>query len=320
MILRYAIIGLILFYHAKSGIGNTSPVRPLKERNSKMAEFLQDNLRVFVVPVDIMDVPDLDIYEQMVYMVLRSFANVREATAFPSYSTIAKLGRMSRRKAINCVSSLVEKGLLKKEIRLDVTKHRKIRNTSNLYTIESPKVVHSMHQGSAQHAPGVVHSMHQGSAQRAPEHNHLTKSLRTKTLNKNNNKDQLTQEVVVDDFKNLHQLLCSYDIQVNLATIERWRSLETEENIINVIKSTVNRSNIKNVVGYITKILESGFIPVQKTVKNDVPVYIRNQIRSSKENIKITIDAAEKKEALDLLFKLGEINQAEYETKLNEIT
>ncbi|MES7218714.1 helix-turn-helix domain-containing protein, partial [Cutibacterium acnes] len=86
-----------------------------------MAEFLQDNLRVFVVPVDIMDIPDLDIYEQMVYIVLRSFANAREATAFPSYSTIAKLGRMSRRKAIDCVATLVAKGLLKKEVRLDVT-------------------------------------------------------------------------------------------------------------------------------------------------------------------------------------------------------
>ena len=35
-----------------------------------MTEFLQDNLRVFVVPVDIMDVQGLDIYEQMVYIVL----------------------------------------------------------------------------------------------------------------------------------------------------------------------------------------------------------------------------------------------------------
>src|SRR5690625_97976 len=113
----------------------------------KMADFLQDNLRVFVVPVEIMEVQDLDIYEQMVYIVLRSFTNPRESTAFPSYNTIAKLGRMSRRKAIDCVANLVEKGLLKKEVRLDVTKNRKIRNTSNLYTVSFPDMVHSAHPG-----------------------------------------------------------------------------------------------------------------------------------------------------------------------------
>jgi hypothetical protein len=121
-------------------------------------ELLKDDLRVFVVPVEIMDVPDLDIYEQMVYIVLRSFANAREATAFPSYATIAKLGRMSRRKAIDAVNSLVEKGLLKKELRLDVSKNRKIRNTSNMYTIQRPetkKVVHDMH-----HSKRLVHRMH----------------------------------------------------------------------------------------------------------------------------------------------------------------
>lgn len=144
-------------------------------------EFIQDNLRVFVVPVEIMDVPDLDIYEQMVYIVLRSFASAREATAFPSYATIAKLGRMSRRKAIDAVKSLVEKGLLRKEMRLDVSKNRKIRNTSNLYTIERPQVVHDMHHPpSAQDAPPLVHDMHHPGAQHAPEHNHLTKSFITK--------------------------------------------------------------------------------------------------------------------------------------------
>jgi hypothetical protein len=115
-------------------MGNTSPL-DLKKEKMIMKELLQDNLRVFVVPVDIMDIPSLDIYEQMVYIVLRSFTNPREATAFPSYNTIAKLGRMSRRKAIDCVTSLVEKGLLKKEVRLDVTKNINITKKSNLYTL-----------------------------------------------------------------------------------------------------------------------------------------------------------------------------------------
>ncbi|WP_167578114.1 helix-turn-helix domain-containing protein [Ammoniphilus sp. YIM 78166] len=285
-----------------------------------MAEFLQDNLRVFVVPVDIMDIPDLDIYEQMVYIVLRSFANAREATAFPSYSTIAKLGRMSRRKAIDCVATLVERGLLKKEIRLDVTKHRKIRNTSNLYTIETPKVVHSMHQGSAQHAPGVVHSMHRGGAQHAPEHNHLTKSLKTKSLNNNNIDQKPKKSVVVDSSNDLEDLLTSYGIKVNTATLNKWRKMENEKTIINAVKETLERPDIKNVVGYINKILETGFIPTQTKIKNDLPDYIINQCKNSQNKVQHTVvDSLKQKEALDLLLQLGEITQIEYEIKLKEL-
>jgi len=46
-----------------------------KKEKTKMTEFLQDNLKVFVVPVELMDFPDLDIYEQMLYMVLRSYCS-----------------------------------------------------------------------------------------------------------------------------------------------------------------------------------------------------------------------------------------------------
>lgn len=152
-------------------------------------EFIKDDLRVFVVPVDVLELEELSIYEKMVYIVLRSFCNPHKPEAFPSYDTIAKMGSMSRRQAIYCVNSLMEKGLIKKERRYDVTKNRKIRHTSNLYTLQTPKkqrksdckekrgdsqspnLVHDMHHPSAQHAPGVVHDMHQGGAQHAPEHN-----------------------------------------------------------------------------------------------------------------------------------------------------
>lgn len=152
-------------------------------------EFIKDDLRVFVVPVDVLEMEDLSIYEKMTYIVLRSFCNPHKAEAFPSYDTIAKMGSMSRRQAIYCVNSLIKKGLIKKERRYDVTKNKKIRHTSNLYTLQAPKkqkapdceekgsdnqssdLVHSMHHPSAPHAPRVVHDMHQGGAQHAPEHN-----------------------------------------------------------------------------------------------------------------------------------------------------
>lgn len=265
-----------------------------------MTEFLQDNLRVFVVPVDIMDVQGLDIYEQMVYIVLRSFTNPREATAFPSYNTIAKLGRMSRRKAIDCVASLVEKGLLKKEVRLDITKNRKIRNTSNLYTVESPRGVHDVHQGSAQ---------------RAPEHNHLTKPIRTKSSNNNTQ----VPNVDVDIQNHIKNLLLDHDIQINDKIITKWLKLENKvETVLSAIHDTLNRPDIKNVVGYVTKILETGFtLPKSSTVNKELlPAYI-NQPNQTQETNLVTRD--QQKEALDLLLQLQEINQFEYNKRLENL-
>src|SRR5699024_6604885 len=264
-----------------------------------MADFLQDNLRVFVVPVEIMDVQNLDIYELMVYIVLRSFTNPREATAFPSYNTIAKLGRMSRRKAIDCVASLVQKGLIKKEVRMDVTKNRKIRNTSNLYTVENPKKgVHSVHQGSAQCAPRIVHSVHQGSAQCAPEHNHLTKTIRTKPSN------NIKKENVVATIQNkIKEILETNGIDINDHVIDKWIKLDNEENILLAIEDTLKRRDIKNVIGYITRVLEIGFNPPKKIINNSLPIYNDKKITS--------ITKEEQKEALDLLLELREINQSE---------
>ena len=155
-------------------------------------EFLQDDgqLRVFIVPVDILDVPDLTTHEKMVYIVLRSYVNPTDPTAFPSYSTIAEKASMSRRHAMRCVESLIEKGLIRKEMRLTVTKGRKIKNSSNLYTLITPKSrIHSKRKdekltdkkvkgGDSQSLPPVTHS-HQGGDSQSPYHNHLTEPFRT---------------------------------------------------------------------------------------------------------------------------------------------
>lgn len=98
---------------------------------------LKDTLRIFVVPTEILDMEELDVYEKMTYMVLRSYANGQDDTAFPSYSTIAKKGSMGRKKAIECVKKLEELGLVVKETR-QLYKNGKVENTSNLYTIHRP--------------------------------------------------------------------------------------------------------------------------------------------------------------------------------------
>jgi len=144
-------------------------------------EFLQDNLRVFVVPVDILEAEGLTTHEKLVYISLRSFANPHKAEAFPSYETIARLGSMTRRHAINCVNRLVELGYIKKEIRLDVSRNRKIRNTSNLYTLHNPKVVNTIHhaQSSEYDSPPLVNTVHPPSEYSSPKQNQLKESFRS---------------------------------------------------------------------------------------------------------------------------------------------
>lgn len=148
-------------------------------------EFIQDDgqLRVFIVPVDILDVPDLTTSEKLVYIVLRSFVNPTDPTAFPSYETIAKKASLKRRRTIDIVKSLEEKGLIQKRIRFDVSKNRKIKNTSNLYTLVTPKKqqpkveqppTQTKEKGGAIIAPPRVQPLHPGGAIIAPDHNHLS--------------------------------------------------------------------------------------------------------------------------------------------------
>jgi|SRR5579875_243305 len=142
-------------------------------------EYLRDELRVFVVPVEIFDVPGLTCHEQMVYMVLRSHCSAREMTAFPSYATIAREGRMSRRQAIRAVETLVERGLLGKQQQFTVTKNKEIKNTSNLYTVKNVRqvVTVSHYPSDSQSLPLVTDSHHPSDSQsprtKSFEHNHL---------------------------------------------------------------------------------------------------------------------------------------------------
>ena len=144
-----------------------------------MTNQLKDTLRVFVVPTEILD-EDLNIYEKMTYMVLRSYANGQDDTAFPSYNTIATKGSMSKRKAIDCVKKLVELGFVGKKKRKKVSVTNGISDTSNLYTIYRPAEVKRKEDSacdalppSACDAPPLVHDMHNPCAPDAPEKNYL---------------------------------------------------------------------------------------------------------------------------------------------------
>lgn len=73
-----------------------------------------------------------DIYEKMVYFVLKSHAG-NGTGAFPSYPTIADEAQCGVTKVKSCIESLVKKGLITKKGRVN----KNGAQTSNLYTIEN---------------------------------------------------------------------------------------------------------------------------------------------------------------------------------------
>jgi len=133
----------------------------------------RDNLRDgrvknwFYLENDLLDRQDLNIYEKMIYIVIARYVD-KEDKAFPSVPTIAKKGSMSERQVQMIINSLVKKGLIKKEQRIN--KYNKSK-TSNLYTLLSVKkkqtnkdnkkgVVHVMHHPGEHYAPPLVKGMH----------------------------------------------------------------------------------------------------------------------------------------------------------------
>jgi len=133
----------------------------------------KDNLRDgrvrnwFYLENDLLDREDLSIYEKMIYIVVARYVN-KENKAFPSVSTIAKKGSMSRRQVQMIINSLIKKGVIKKESR--ISKYNKSK-TSNLYTLLSVEsnqseknkeveVVQDMHHPGAHSAQPLVNDVH----------------------------------------------------------------------------------------------------------------------------------------------------------------
>lgn len=77
----------------------------------------------------------LDVYEYRIISLLISYSN--DGLSFPSYRTIAKLLRISQKKVVDSIQSLIEKGFLLKENRTT----GKGKKTSNCYYISEQFVV-----------------------------------------------------------------------------------------------------------------------------------------------------------------------------------
>jgi hypothetical protein len=163
----------------------------------------RDNLRDgrvknwFYLENDLLERQDLNIYEKMIYIVIARYVD-KEDKAFPSVPTIAKKGSMSERQVQTIINSLVKKGFIKKELRVNTYNKSK---TSNLYTLLSVK----KNQPDKDNNKEVVHDMHHPGEHCAPP---LVKDVRpNNTVIKNTNLNNVNRAGRKDDVENSKELV-----------------------------------------------------------------------------------------------------------------
>lgn len=151
----------------------------------------------FEVPNSLLTFPNLSWQAQMTYIVLLRFLgpNPDASRAFPSYATIARLGRMSRSSAIRAVKELERNGLVQKEVR-----HKDASFSSNVYALIHPEeegVGSEGHQGSVRETlPSVRETLPLVSQGHHPSVRETPYKNKIKNTNIKNNK----KKDVVEDF------------------------------------------------------------------------------------------------------------------------
>lgn len=107
---------------------------------------------------DAIDNCDLDVYEFKAYAVIVRHANRDTQSAFPSLTTLTEKVGCGRKKIVQCIKSLEEKGYIQKVNRKD----NQGNNLSNIYyvlptpSVSQKLVVSEGNQGSVSEKPGVV--------------------------------------------------------------------------------------------------------------------------------------------------------------------
>lgn len=137
-----------------------------------------------IVENEFLDLEGLPIYEKMIYIALKRYANIQTNIAFPGIKKLASIAGMSERKARDAISSLEEMRFISIERR---------ENKTSIYTIlplsqniSSP----ARHAGGTAHgAGGVVHEVQGGGARGADE----LKSINYKNIKLKKDKDNEQQ-------------------------------------------------------------------------------------------------------------------------------
>lgn len=92
-------------------------------------EFVDKRGGFFMIDNEVIDNGELDVYAFKTYAVIVRYANKKTKSAFPSLNTLAKRVGCGKKKVIECIKILVEKGYVSKTLRKD----NKGDHLSNLY-------------------------------------------------------------------------------------------------------------------------------------------------------------------------------------------
>lgn len=120
--------------------------------------FIDKRKGFFMIENDAIDNCDLDVYEFKAYAVIVRHANRDTQSAFPSLTTLTEKVGCGRKKIVQCIKSLEEKGYIQKVNRKDDQGN----NLSNIYyvlptpSVSQKLVVSGGNQGSVSEKPGVV--------------------------------------------------------------------------------------------------------------------------------------------------------------------
>lgn len=120
--------------------------------------FIDKRKGFFMIDNDAIDNCDLDVYEFKAYAVIVRHANRDTQSAFPSLTTLAEKVGCGRKKIVQCIKSLEEKGYIQKVNRKDDFGN----NLSNIYyvlptpSVSQKLVVSGGNQGSVPEKLGVV--------------------------------------------------------------------------------------------------------------------------------------------------------------------
>ncbi|MGM2633908.1 DnaD domain protein [Bacillus cereus group sp. Bce040] len=120
--------------------------------------FIDKRKGFFMIENDAIDNCDLDVYEFKAYAVIVRHANRDTQSAFPSLTTLTEKVGCGRKKIVQCIKSLEEKGYIQKVNRKD----EQGNNLSNIYyvlptpSVSQKLVVSEGNQGSVPEKLGVV--------------------------------------------------------------------------------------------------------------------------------------------------------------------
>ncbi|OSX91566.1 helix-turn-helix domain-containing protein [Bacillus mycoides] len=144
--------------------------------------FLDKRGGFFMIDNEVIDNGELDVYAFKTYAVIVRHANQKTKSAFPSLNTIAKKVGCGKKKVIECIKILVERGYISKTLRRD----DRGDNLSNLY--------HLLPTPSTSQKQGLVPEREQGSVLEK-----LKVVTEGNTIKTNCNKPELKENIQEED-------------------------------------------------------------------------------------------------------------------------